>query len=255
MARTNTRLRTKSSTAKSLILPDFHFEKKLWKAGFNKVAGCDEVGRGCFAGPVVAGCVVFPANLKIPQNIYINDSKKVTSKRRESASRWIKSNALAWGVGIGTVAQINKKGIVKATDSAFRRAIISVKNKNNSGIDYLLIDAFYIPYIRSLKVGRKNGFSQRKNPKMHITASRQLAIINGDEKSLSIAAASIIAKVYRDKLMTSLSGKYEVYGWKKNFGYGTKVHQEAIKKYGLTRFHRKQFVTTFFNNSFSSRVQ
>src|SRR3989344_9227173 len=107
-------------------LPDFYFERKLWLKGCEFVAGCDEVGRGCFAGPVVCGCVAF--DKKTLNEIFTNetpkidDSKKLTSKQREVADKWIRKNCLTWGVGIGTVAEINNRGIVSATSSGFRRA-------------------------------------------------------------------------------------------------------------------------------------
>jgi ribonuclease HII len=133
------------------------------------------------------------------------------------------------------VAQINNLGIKKASEIAFRRAIANCKQSLPQGgklkIDYLLIDAFYIPYVKGLR---------RKNQK---------AIIKGDTKSISIAAASIIAKVYRDKLMQKLGKhpKYKKYGWGRNKGYGTLEHRSAIKKYGITRQHRKQFVATWLS--------
>jgi len=222
-------------------LPDFYFERKLHREGYRIIAGVDEVGRGCFAGAVVAGCVIFDKNtiatfkggsLQGGRKIIINDSKKLTPRQRERANIWIRKNALAWGIGAASVSQINKLGIKKSSEIAFRKAI------KNCGIqiDYLLIDAFYIPYVRGLR---------RKNQK---------AIIKGDTKSVSIAAASIIAKVYRDNLMRKLGKepKYRKYGWGRNKGYGTAEHRNAIKKYGLTRQHRKQFVETWLLNNFSS---
>ena len=156
-------------------------------------------------------------------------------KQRELASFWIKRNALCYGIGWASVAQINKFGIKKASEIAFRKAI------KNCGIEinYILIDAFYVPYVRGLR---------RKNQK---------PIIKGDTKSISIAAASIIAKVYRDELMTKLSKnrKYKKYGWDKNKGYGTLIHRNVIQKYGLTRLHRKKFVESYFNNSSFSQAR
>ncbi len=182
-----------------MTLPDFSFEKKLHKEGYKLIAGVDEVGRGCFAGPVVAGCVVFSHSSKLyvsrHSSVIINDSKKLSAERRKVADKWIRKNATAFGIGAASVSQINKFGIKKATEIAFRKAIKNCEVQ----IDHLLIDAFYIPYVKGLK---------RKN---------QRAIIKGDTKSVSIAAASIVAKVYRDKLMTSLSGKekYGKYKWHK----------------------------------------
>ncbi len=214
-------------------LPNFAYEKKFWKKGYRLIAGCDEVGRGCFAGPVVAGAVVFPKDLEIDKEIVINDSKQVKPRKREKSSLWIKKNALSWGIGEVSVSVINRLGMGKATQMAFRQAINKANNRlNGSKIDYLLIDAFYIPFTKSLR---------RKNQK---------PIIKGDTKSLSIAAASIIAKVYRDKIMLTLSKKpnFKKYGWGRNKGYGTREHQEAIKKHGLTRHHRKAFVATMLSH-------
>ncbi|HWA51603.1 MAG TPA: ribonuclease HII [Patescibacteria group bacterium] len=200
-------------------MPDFSYENKLWKKGINVIAGLDEVGRGSLAGPVVTAFVSFNKNTKM--NILINDSKKMSAKNRELANNWIKRNAINYGIGKASVAEINRHGIVKATNMAFRRAL---KNSHTK-VDYLLIDAFYIPNIRGLR------------------RTKQLPIIKGDSKSYSIAAASIIAKVYRDELMTKLSQnkKYSSYCWHKNKGYGTKEHRDAIAKYGLTNYHRKLF--------------
>ncbi len=214
-----------------MSLPDFAYEKKLWKKGFSAIGGIDEVGRGSFAGPVVAGCVVFSKKVGmnfLDEGVKINDSKKLTETAREKADMWIRKNALTWGIGEASVATINRIGIVKATEIAFRKAIKSA-NKKGSNIDFLIIDAFYIPYVKGLK---------RKNQK---------AIIKGDTKSVSIAAASIIAKVYRDKLMVKLSRnrKYKKYGWETNKGYGTKDHRDAIKHQGITKFHRVKFVSKF----------
>ncbi|OGM26380.1 hypothetical protein A3D00_04450 [Candidatus Woesebacteria bacterium RIFCSPHIGHO2_02_FULL_38_9] len=220
--------------------PDFKFEKRLWKKKYSLVAGLDEVGRGSFAGPVVAAAVVFVAGIDItPGVILINDSKKLTPSQREKADVWIKENTLAWGIGEAPTSAINRIGIAKATKAAFRKAVIEVNKKLPSAVDFLLIDAIFISYVRGLR---------RKN---------QLAIIHGDEKSFSIAAASIIAKVYRDNIMKKISKspKLRVYGWERNKGYGTKEHQSAILKYGLTRYHRKTFVETFFKNFFSSQAQ
>ncbi len=217
-----------------MTLPDFSFEKKLHKKGYRVIAGIDEVGRGCFAGPVVAGCVVFFPDPKfgIPDSVLINDSKKLSAKRREIADKWIRKNAFAFGIGQTSVARINKMGIKKASEIAFREAIKNCRVQ----INYLLIDAFYIPYVRGLR---------RKNQK---------PITKGDTKSVSIAAASIIAKVYRDRLMLELSKKpkFRKYKWDRNKGYGTLEHGRAIKKYGLTRQHRKTFVETWLKNSSSS---
>ena len=236
-------------------LPTFIYEKQIWKRGYRYIAGIDEVGRGCFAGPVVAGAVAFAPNYKQVQSskfkiqnydsklkIIINDSKRLSKKQRGLSSIWIKENCLAWGIGEASASTINRLGIVKATEIAFRKAIKetnerlnkqkTISNKQNSAtIDYLLIDAFYIPQVRGLR---------RKNQK---------AVIKGDSKSISIAAASIIAKVYRDQLMEKIGARqrYKRYDWCSNKGYGTKKHLEAIKKHGTNGYHRKQFVETYLS--------
>ena len=143
--------------------PDFSFEKRLWKKGFDNVAGIDEVGRGCFAGPVVAGCVVFEKGINIPDDIYINDSKKVTPKRRSIADEWIKENALCWGIGEVSAVYINRLGISKSTQIAFRKAVTSANTRMNIRIQYLLIDAFYIPYIRGYPAVNKSTRKGNKN--------------------------------------------------------------------------------------------
>lgn len=139
---------------------------------------------------------------------------------------------------------INRIGMAKATRKAFRRAISDARKRLAGVIDFLLADAFFIPFVPGLPTKRRKDEKGRfrKNPK-----GRQKAIIDGDQKSVSIAAASIIAKVYRDKLMLGLNKKsrYKKYGWGRNKGYGTKEHQLAIKKYGITRLHRKEFVKNF----------
>lgn len=207
--------------------PNFSFEKRKWRKGFKFVAGVDEVGRGSFAGPVMAGCVVFEKKVEIPDEIRIDDSKKLRPLERRKVSKWIKENALTWGIGETPVSVINRLGMAKATKMAFRRAIDDANKRLNRRINFLLIDAFFIPYVRGLR---------RKN---------QLAIVNGDEKSFSIAAASIVAKVERDKKMLRFSRQYPRYGWGRNKGYGTRQHREALKKYGTTRLHRKAFVSRF----------
>lgn len=215
-------------------LPSFCYEKRLFRKGFDLVLGVDEVGRGAFAGPIVVGAVAFApiTNYKLQKlSVRVDDSKKLSPRQREVAAKWIRGNAQTFGIGEVSASLINRIGMAKATKMAFRRAITSAIRKDIKILGYkanifLLLDAFYIPYVKG---------ARRKN---------QLAIINGDEKSLSIAAASIIAKVYRDKIMLGLGkkSKYKKYGWGRNKGYGTKEHRKAIRKYGLTRYHRSDFV-------------
>ena len=224
--------------------PDFKYERKLWDKGFKVVAGADEVGRGCFAGPVTAGCVVFPSYMQIPKTVEINDSKKLNNRKRKQASVWIKNNCIAWGVGYACVAEINFLGIKKATERAYRRAFNNAHQHLSISIEYLLIDAFFVPYSRGLPVGKKMISD-------HCAIGlRQTAIKKGDSLSISIAAASIVAKVERDKLMIKLSegSNYKVYQWERNKGYGTIQHRNAIIEHGITSHHRKQFVETFLEN-------
>jgi ribonuclease HII len=235
-------------------LPNLKYEKILWNKNYHFVAGLDEVGRGSLAGPVVTGCVVFDRHFATTfkksttlQGVRVDDSKKLTNLQRQKADRWIKDNCLAWGIGVGSVAEINRKKISKTTASGFRRAIANAQSRGNLRIDYLLIDAFYIPYTRGLRMPLKRlrkRLKQKKNIKTGENLGNQLAIVNGDCKSVSIAAASIIAKVYRDRLMAALGKKlpYRKYRWDKNKGYGTRLHLAAIRKYGVTRHHRRDFV-------------
>lgn len=195
-------------------LPTFDEENFLWQKGFTHIAGVDEVGRGCFAGPVVTAAVILPQNFSSPKPI--NDSKLLSAKVRKQLSVVIKQQAIAFAISEVSVSIINKIGIGKATQQSFRDAI----KKLNKKPDFILIDAFYIK---------------------HLARKRQKPIVHGDGLSISIAAASIIAKVYRDELMEKLHPRYEIYDFATNKGYGTKKHQAAIKKYGLSRMHRKSF--------------
>lgn len=213
------------------MFPNFRYEKRIWRQGVSFIAGADEVGRGCLAGPVVAAAVVFPHNsvFIMPDSVKIDDSKKLKSRQREKASLWIKKNCRAFGIGEVGTTYINRLGIGRATKMAFRRALLDCSTRAKRPIEFLLVDTFYVPHTAGLR---------RKN---------QLAVIKGDAKAFSIAAASIVAKVYRDRLMQSLSKRYAVYGWGRNKGYGTKEHQEAILKHGITPLHRKTFVRKLLN--------
>ena len=222
-------------------IANFKFEKELWRNDCRYVVGMDEVGRGALAGPVVTGGVVFGPEIlrqsrllnpksKILKGVKINDSKKLTARQREVAESWIRENALAVAVAAISARKIDRVGIVSATHSGFRRVVKSIQDQLGTPVHFILIDAFYIPNLRAFPLLKK--------------ARRQLAIKGGDEKSFTIAAASIVAKVYRDGLMTRLSERrgYKKYNWGQNKGYGTKAHQAAIKKYGLTGYHRKSFI-------------
>lgn len=209
--------------------PTFKEEKRLWKMGYQYVIGMDEVGRGAFAGPVVASAVVFPKNFKPKDNQgkilfeEVNDSKLLNASKREILAKIIKKRCLYFSIAKSPVSFINKYGVAKATKNAFRKALLKIQKKIKINKAYVLIDGFYILYLQG------GGLKKQK------------AIIKGDRKSISIASASIIAKVHRDKLMKKLHQKYPMYGFLKNKGYGTKKHREAIKKYGLSDIHRKSF--------------
>ena len=197
-----------------IIYSDLSVEFTLWEQGFNLICGVDEVGRGCFAGPVVAVAVLLSDTCNLPEGIA--DSKLLKPLQRKELEQRIKDCAVAWAIGEVSVEVINKIGIGQATQLAFAEAI----NKLMEKPDQILIDAFYI-----------NAF-----PK-----DIQHPIIGGDKLCTSIAAASIIAKVYRDELMQKLANEFPNYGFGIHKGYGTKSHQEALKKYGLSPLHRTSF--------------
>ena len=199
--------------------PTFDEEKLLWKQDMQHIAGVDEVGRGCFAGPVVAAAVILSKDFSAAGEV--NDSKLLLAKKRKKLAAIIKEEALAFSIAEISVEVINAVGIGKAAQQAFRQAIkmLSIKPQ------FILMDAFYI---------------------QHIARKKQKPIIHGDAKSVSIAAASIIAKVYRDELMQKLHEQYAVYDFFTNKGYGTKKHQAAIKTHGLSDLHRTSFNLTKF---------
>jgi len=194
--------------------PNFEYEIKLWNQGLQYIAGVDEVGRGCFAGPVVAAAVIFPSDFSATDKI--NDSKKLSAKVRTELAEIIKKHALAFAIAEVSVPVINAVGIGKAAQQAFAEAIKSLTIQP----EHILIDAYVIEAL------------QKQN---------QTAIIHGDGISTSIAAASIIAKVYRDELMQRLHPNYEAYDFFTNKGYGTKKHRDAIGKHGLCDLHRTSF--------------
>ena len=182
------------------------------------VCGCDEAGRGALAGPVVAAAVILPSFF---YNSSINDSKKMTKKSRNEISKLIKTKSIAWGVGIVDNKKIDKINILNASIQAMHIAIdVVLKKMKDQQPDILLIDG--------------NKFKSYKDIK-------HKCIIKGDEKFMSIAAASIIAKKYRDDLMNNLDTENPEYSWKKNKGYPTKEHRDAIIKHGVNKYHRKSF--------------
>lgn len=200
-----------------MLFPSFTLEKELWKQGYKYVCGLDEVGRGSFAGPVVVGAVIFPQNIVLPKGI--TDSKLLKPHIREKLAGQIRDQALAWAIGEIGVGDINKHGIGKATQMAFRKAVKLLSPK----AEFILVDAFFV---------------------RHFCRKKQKAVAGGDRISTTIAAASIIAKVYRDQLMCKLHQSYPQYDFYKHKGYGTAQHREAIKKYGLCEIHRRSFNLT-----------
>ncbi|WP_435798914.1 ribonuclease HII [Peribacillus asahii] len=187
------------------------YERELRKQGFALIAGIDEVGRGPLAGPVVASAVMLPETFYLPG---LNDSKKIPEIKRELFYETIMQEAIAVGIGIVDNEEIDAINIYQATKKAMITAISELREQPN----HLLIDAM------ELEVDIP-----------------QYSIIKGDAKSISISAASIIAKVTRDRMMKEYAKQYPEYGFEHNMGYGTSVHLEALSRYGLTPWHRKSF--------------
>ena len=190
------------------------YEKEYEHLGY--VCGIDEVGRGPFAGPVVACAVILPKDCNI---LYINDSKKLSEKRREELYDIIIKEAVAYGIGIKDNNRIDEINILQATYEAMREAISNLKVKP----DVLLNDAVTIPGVDI----------------------KQVPIIKGDAKSISIGAASIVAKVTRDRMMAEFDVKYPGYEFAKNKGYGTAAHIEDLKKFGPCEIHRRSFIHNY----------
>ena len=175
------------------------------------IAGVDEVGRGCIAGPVVSAAVILKKGVKLKG---IKDSKKLSFSQRKKMSHEIKKNSY-FSIGVASVKEIEKFNILQASLLSMKRAILKLSKKP----DLILVDGNFIPNV---------SFYCK-------------AIVRGDEKIKCISAASILAKVFRDDLMIKMSKKFNHYSWNKNFGYGTREHLRGLKKYGLTSIHRKNF--------------
>ena len=196
------------------VIDNWSYEKELYNQGITNIGGVDEVGRGPLNGPVVTACVILPKDFKLDG---LTDSKKLTEKRREEYYEYIINNCLAYGIGECSPEEIDKYNILEATKIAMKRAIDKVNKKIR--IEHVLIDGnmkfdFNYPYT---------------------------SIVKGDSRSISIAAASVVAKVTRDRMMIELDKKYPMYGYKKHKGYPTKAHLEAINKYGLIDGYRKSY--------------
>lgn len=193
------------------------FEKEALAKGYKSVCGVDEAGRGPLAGPVCAAAVILPEGVIIDG---VNDSKKLSEKKRESLFDIIREQALSYSIAYATVDEIEEINILNATMLAMRRAIDGLDIK----ADYAMIDG-------------------NKIPPIDIDAE---CIVKGDAKSMSIACASILAKVSRDRLLYKYAEEYPMYGFDKHKGYGTKVHREAILKYGPCPYHRKSFLKKLY---------
>jgi len=188
----------------------------LLKAFFHKTkieAGCDEAGRGCLAGPVYAAAVILPKNYR---NKWLNDSKKLSDNERFKLRPEIEENALAWSLGIVDEKEIDEINILNASFLAMHRAVAQLKITPQ----HLLIDG--------------NRFNAYPN-------IAHTCIVKGDSKYMSIAAASILAKTYRDDFMTLMAKDFPEYGWERNMGYPTKMHRQAIQQFGITKLHRLSY--------------
>ena len=187
-------------------------ESELRARGFTHVAGVDEVGRGCLAGPVVAGAVILPAGCVLPG---LDDSKRLDPDSRSRLDHAIRLRAVAIGLGVVEARQIDSENILRASLEAMRRAVCAL----DPAPDALLVDAVRVPAVRV----------------------PQVAVIHGDALSVSIAAASIVAKVHRDRLLEALARRHPVYGFESHKGYGTPEHWEALRLYGPCPEHRMSF--------------
>lgn len=194
-------------------MPDYSYELSALQGGFTAVCGVDEAGRGPLAGPVYAAAVILPQGLVIEG---LNDSKKLSEKKREFLYDEITKNAVAWSVAYATEKEIDEYNILQATFLAMKRAVESLEPK----ADYALIDG-------------------NRMPPLDI---RGETVIKGDSLSMSIAAASVLAKVTRDRLMMDIDKMYPQYQFSKHKGYGTKLHYEMLAEHGISPVHRRSFL-------------
>ena len=194
-------------------MPDFSYEKELISSGYKYVCGCDEAGRGPLCGPVVAAAVILPIDIEIPG---LNDSKKLTEKRREALFELIKESAIAYAIAEASPGEIDEINILNASMLAMKRAVESLEVK----ADFALIDG---NCSRGFDIPTKT-------------------VVKGDSISASIAAASILAKVTRDRGCIELDRIYPEYGIAQHKGYPTKVHMDAVKEHGPSPIHRKTFL-------------
>ncbi len=197
-------------------LPTLALECSLWAAGFRRLAGVDEAGRGALAGPVVAAAVILPPVDSLTKMLAgVRDSKQMTPDEREWWAPRIRQICLGWGIGLAAAEEIDTLGIVKATCLAAQRAL----ERLDAAADVLFTDYLLL---RELELP-------------------QIALVKGDQRCLSIAAASVLAKTYRDALLRELDDRYPGYGFVRHKGYGTAVHRAAIRRLGLCPLHRRSF--------------
>ncbi|MDD6043072.1 MAG: ribonuclease HII [Eubacteriaceae bacterium] len=203
-----------------------YYENQLRDQGFHYIAGVDEVGRGPLAGPVVTAAVILPEDFDL---LGVDDSKKLTEKKREELYGKILEKAVGYGIGIKDNRVIDEINILEATRLAMTEAIVNadrmLKERVGADIDFVLFDAMKIDDVNK----------------------PQMSLIKGDSKSVSIAAASIIAKVTRDRMMVEYHKTYPYYGFESNKGYGTAAHYEGLKSHGITPIHRVSFLKNFNN--------
>jgi ribonuclease HII len=198
--------------------PDLREEQHLWQAGFACVAGIDEVGRGALAGPVVAAAVVLPSQSQLPAEMWtVDDSKQVPPRRRQRLSTLIQEVSVTTATGLVSAAEIDRVGIVAATRQAMVQAVTEIWQAGFA-VDYLLIDFLTLDL-----------------------PLPQQGIVRGDSHSLSIAAASIVAKVTRDRWMDELATVFPAYGFEQHKGYATAAHRQALDRYGPCAEHRRSF--------------
>ena len=199
---------------KSHSYPTLEFERNLWNDGFTCIAGIDEAGRGSWAGPVAAAAVILPANPSLTLILNrVRDSKMMTQLARETWAPRIKESAVSWGVGFASAEEIDTQGIIPATKLAATQALQGLL-PDFLITDYLIFREIDLP---------------------------QTALVKGDQRSLSVAAASVLAKTARDALMRELEIQYPGYGFARHKGYGTRLHREAIIKLRRCEIHRKSF--------------
>lgn len=193
---------------------DYEIEKEYIEKGFQVICGIDEAGRGPLAGPVCAAAVILPFGTEI---LGLNDSKKLSEKKREALFPVITEKAVAYGIGFASEQEIDEINILNATFLAMRRAVEAL----NISPDLLLIDG---------------------NQKPKIGAGEEVTVVKGDMKSVSVAAASVLAKVSRDRYMLERAQEYPQYAFEKHKGYGTKLHYEKIAEFGISPLHRRSFL-------------